>query len=65
LLPCAEDPEHARVCLASIAWRDSSSGHAESVAPLPAANGASVVLGATRKDGIDLAEDIAASTGPT
>jgi hypothetical protein len=22
VVPCAEDPEHARVCLASIAWRD-------------------------------------------
>jgi hypothetical protein len=55
VVPCAEDPEHARVCLASIAWRDSSSGLAESMAQLLAANGATVVLGATRKDGFDTA----------
>jgi len=66
VLPCAEDPEHPRVCLASIAWRDSSSGLAESVAHLLAAKGARVVLGTTRRDGFDIVvEDIAVSTGPT
>ena len=55
VVPCAEDPEHARVCVASIAWRDSSSGFAESTQRLLAANGVRVVLGAARKDGFDTA----------
>ena len=49
---CAEDPEHARVCVASIAWRDSSSGFTESTEQLLAANGVRVVLGAARKVGL-------------
>jgi len=34
VVPCAEDPKHACVCVASMAWRDSSSALAESVAHL-------------------------------
>jgi hypothetical protein len=66
LVPCAEDAERARVCVASVTWRDSSSGRAESVAHLRPVKGAIVSLRVTRKDGFDtLAEDVAGSTGPT
>jgi hypothetical protein len=37
LVPCAEDAERAHVCLASMTWRDSSSGLAESIPHLRAA----------------------------
>lgn len=64
--PCSEGPKRARVCLGSMAWRDSSSGFADSAAHLLAAKGERVPLGATRKDGFAaLAEGIPASTGPT
>jgi hypothetical protein len=66
VVPCAEDSEHARACLASIVWRDSSSDLADGLAHLLAGKGARVVLEATRKDGFaTVAEDSTPSTGPT
>lgn len=38
VVPCVEDPQCRRVCVASIAWRDSSSGLAEGAVQLLAGN---------------------------